>query len=95
MILTNPATAGPFADQNREKIVNYRVLPEPHHMTSLDDYTIEERLTENERAAHDRGAAFCPGGSPAQDCGLGKRAAVVQLTGAGSFDIPDASRRCE
>jgi hypothetical protein len=64
-------------------------------MTSLDYYTIEELLTENERAARDRDAAFCPGGSPAKDRGLGKRAAVMQLTGAGSFDIPDASRRCE
>jgi hypothetical protein len=63
-------------------------------MNSLDYYAIEELLTDDERGTRS-GAVFCPGGSHARDRGLGTRAAVVQLTGAGSFDIPDASTRCE
>ncbi|PYL14345.1 MAG: hypothetical protein DMF46_09090, partial [Verrucomicrobia bacterium] len=35
-----------------------RVFPEPHHMTSLDYYAIEELLTDDERAARDRARRF-------------------------------------
>jgi len=67
---------------------------EPHQITSLDYYAIEELLTDDERAARDRARRFV------QEEVMGEivvweRAAVVQLTGAGSFDIPDASTRCE
>jgi hypothetical protein len=48
----------PFADRNLEKTLNCRVLPEPHHMTSLDYYAIEELLTDEERAACDGARCF-------------------------------------
>jgi len=63
-------------------------------MTSLDYYAIEDLFTDDERGTRSDSALFA-GGSHARDPGLGTRAAVVQLTGTGSFDIPDASTRCE
>ena len=35
-----------------------RLLPEPHRMTSLDYYAIEDLLTDEERAARDRARRF-------------------------------------
>jgi len=47
-----------------------------------------------ERAARDRARRFVQEEVMAEIV-VWERAAVVQLTGAGSFDIPDASTRCE
>ena len=63
-------------------------------MTSLDYYAIEDLLTDDERAARDRTRRFVQE-EVLHEIVVWKRAAVVQLTGGGSFDIPDASTRCE
>jgi len=63
-------------------------------MTSLDYYAIEDLLTDDERAARDRTRRFVQE-EVLHEIVVWKRAAVVQLTDAGSFDIPEASMHCE
>src|SRR5437879_7016521 len=43
---------------SRRVAAKLRVFQEPHHMTSLDYYAIEDLLTDDERAARDRARRF-------------------------------------